>query len=346
MTVSRLKRILSAITAASVILSACACARSEPGDTTETSASVTDTTRKPLPTSAPTDTPPPLPTPSPTPLPTEPTMPDLGPLNILNVDGTNDPIEPVAQKDPNIENILLLGIDGGDGADIGHRSDCMCVLSINTQTGTIRLCSIMRDIKAYFPAKDKWAKLNAAYEYGGPGQVVNVINYNFHLDIQKYLVLNFDSFRAAVDALGGVDIEMTQKEARTIYSDSSAQAGVYHLDGTGALVFCRIRKLDSDFNRVARQRRFLITVFKKLQSQDLVTQYTACHNILNLVRTNMSVDELTGHLFEFAKTADQNVAEYTVPASDMYKSTSSGTYYILPDWDRQVPAVQEFLYGA
>jgi len=349
MNTQRFTRVLAILTASMLLLSS-SCTKLAPAETTpvETTTAITstiETTKAPTPTPAPTSTPTPVPTET-VPLPTETTMPDLGPLNIANVDGINDPIDPVAQKDPNIENILLLGIDGGDGADIGHRSDCMCVLSINTKDNTIKLSSLMRDIKAYFPATGKWGKLNAAYQYGGPGQAVNVINYNFGLDIQKYLVLDFESFRATVDAIGGVDIEMTAKEAQTVYGNPEAQAGVVHVDGFVSLIFCRVRKLDSDFNRVARQRRFLIAVFKKLRTQDLVTQYTACHNMLSIMRTNMGADELTGHIYDFALNADQNVTEYTVPAADMYTSTSQGTYYIKLDWEAQVPALQAFIYGA
>ncbi|MEI8200440.1 MAG: LCP family protein [Eubacteriales bacterium] len=349
MNTQRFTRVLAILTASTLILSS-SCTKSAPAESTpvETTAAITsaiETTVAPTATPSPTSTPTPVPTET-VPLPTETTMPDLGPLNIANVEGVNDPIDPVAQKDPNIENILLLGIDGGDGVDIGHRSDCMCVLSINTKDNTIKLSSLMRDIKAYFPATGKWGKLNAAYQYGGPGQAVNVINYNFGLDIQKYLVLDFESFRATVDAIGGVDIEMTAKEAQTIYGSPEAQAGVIHVDGFVSLLFCRVRKLDSDFNRVARQRRFLIAVFKKLRTQDLVTQYTACHNMLSIIRTNMGADELTGQIYNFTLNADQNVTEYTVPAADMYTSTSSGTYYIKLNWDAQIPALQAFIYGA
>lgn len=349
MNTQRLTRVLAILTAGILILSS-SCTKLAPTETTfmETSTAITstaETTMVPTLTPAPTSVPTAVPTET-IPVTTEPVMPDLGPLNIANVEGVNDPIDPVAQKNPDIVNILLLGIDGGDGADIGHRSDCMCVLSINAKDNTIKLSSIMRDIKAYFPATGTWGKLNAAYQYGGPGQTVNVINYNFGLDIQKYLVLDFESFRATVDAIGGVDIEMTAKEAQTIYGSPEAQAGVNHVDGFVSLIFCRVRKLDSDFNRVARQRRFLIAVFNKLRTQDLVTQYTACHNMLSIIRTNMGADELTGQIYNFALNADLNVTEYTVPAADMYTSTSQGTYYIKLDWDKQVPALQSFIYGA
>ena len=345
----RFTRALAIFTASMLILSS-SCASPAPAATTpsETTAITSTAQTSKTPTSAQTSSAAPTPTSVPTetePLPTETTMPDLGPLTIANVDGVNDPIDPVTRKDPNIENILLLGIDGGDGADIGHRSDCMCILSINTKDNTIKLSSLMRDIKAYFPATGKWGKLNAAYQYGGPGQAVNVINYNFGLDIQKYFVLDFESFRAAVDAIGGVDVEMTAKEAQYIYAVPDATAGIVHMDGFVSLVFCRVRKLDSDFSRVARQRRFLIAVFDKLRTQDPVTQFTACHNLLSIIRTNIGVDELTGQIYNFTLNADQNVTEYTVPAPDMYTSSSSGTYYIKLNWDKQLPALQAFIYG-
>ena len=225
MNTQRLTRVLSILIASMLILSSCS--NPTPAETTpmETTAVITTAATTMVPTSTPAPTSAPTAVPTETiPVPTEIPMPDLGPLIINNVEWVNDPIDPVTQKNPDIENILLMGVDGGFGANIGHRSDSMCVLSINAKDNTIKLSSIMRDIKAYFPATGKWGKLNAAYQYGGPGQVVNVINYNFGLDIQKYLVLDFEGFTATVDSIDGVDVDMTAKEAQTIYGSPEVGA--------------------------------------------------------------------------------------------------------------------------
>ncbi len=268
---------------------------------------------------------------------------DPGPATLADVDGKNDPIIKIAPIDPNIENILLIGIDGGDGLNIGHRSDTMCIVSINKTTKTVKLISVMRDIWAYFPNKDSWTKINASYAYGGPGQTVNIVNYNFGLDIQKYVVTDFAGFRGIIDTIGGVPIKVTDKEASQISGLSSG--GTYTLTGEQALTYARIRYIDSDFARVLRQRALLLSIFSTLRGSTRVNQLRVANDSLAFMRSNIDSNEITGSLFSLALQVDSSIDQCTLPESGMYKIHESGTWYMEVNWDKQKASLHTFIYG-
>jgi LCP family protein required for cell wall assembly len=260
-----------------------------------------------------------------------------------SIKAENYPILKVAQKDPNIENILIIGSDSRGNTATGGRSDTMIVVSVNTKDNTIKLTSLMRDIKAYFPDKKEWGKLNAAFAYGGAGQAVNIINYNFELDIQKYLVVNFSGFEKIINTAGGVTLHVTNAEAGQI--PGLYGSGTYLLNGSQALAYARIRNIDSDFARVQRQRNVITALLTKFQSVGLSTKTAIANDCLKYVKTNISSIELLGKLSTFYSAFAGDVEQYTVPQKDMYTSVSSPTYYLNVDWDEQLPALSNFIYG-
>jgi len=273
-----------------------------------------------------------------------PTGVEEGPATLSDVDGKNDPIIKIDPIDPNIENILLIGIDGGDGLNIGHRSDTMLIASINKEKKTVKLTSLMRDIWAYFPNRDAWDKINASYAYGGPGQTVNIVNYNFDLDIQKYVVTDFEGFRSIVNIIGGAEIEVTDKEAPKITGLTSG--GTYVLDGAQTLQYARIRKIDSDFARVQRQRTVLLSIFAGLRGETTVNQVRAANQSLEFMRSNIDATDITGRLFSLALQVDSSIEQRTIPESGMFKIHDSGTWYMSLNWEKQVASLHEFIYGA
>ena len=273
-----------------------------------------------------------------------PTGVEEGPATLADIDGKNDPIIKIDPIDPNIENILIIGIDGGDGLNIGHRSDTMLIVSINKEKKTVKLTSLMRDIWAYFPNRDAWDKINASYAYGGPGQTVNIVNYNFKLDIQKYVITDFEGFRGIVNIIGGTEIKVTDKEAGQIAGLTSG--GTYVLDGTQTLSYARIRHIDSDFARVQRQRTVLLSIFAGLRKESTVNQIQAANDSLEFMRSNIDATDITGRLFGLALQIDSSIDQRTIPESGMYTVHDSGTWYMSLNWEKQVASLHEFIYGA
>jgi LCP family protein required for cell wall assembly len=264
-----------------------------------------------------------------------------------SIKAKNYPIISVARRDKNIENILLIGIDGGDpGEDIGHRSDCMIVLSINTKNNTVKLTSILRDIKAYFPDLGAWGKLNSAYAYGGAGQTVNIINYNFKLDIQKYVLVDFSGFRSVIDSVGGVDISVSDGEATQI--DDISGAGTYRLTGAQALEYARTRNIDDEYMRTARQRTVLAALYKRFVSGSIANKVSCANTMINYMKTNISAPELLGLFTNYSSKISSDIAGLGVPTEDngLYTIESSPVWYFNLDWDAERQVITKFIYGS
>lgn len=264
-----------------------------------------------------------------------------------NIQSEDYPIIKVKQKDPNIENILLIGIDGGDpGVSIGHRSDSMIVASFNKKDNTVKMVSILRDIKAYFPDKKAWAKLNASYAYGGAGQVVNIINYNFKLDIQQYLLVDFNGFKNIINTVDGVSIQVSGKEATQI--DGLKGAGTYTLNGTQALQYARIREIDTDFMRTQRQRNVIMAIASKFKNAGLVTKTSAVNECMNYIKTNIPTTDLASLLLSYSSSINGNIPQLEVPSDEngMYTVETSPIWYFDLNWDQELPVLQQFLYGS
>ena len=119
----------------------------------------------------------------------------------------NHPIIKVDQIDPDVENILVFGVDSRGTDDYRCRSDAMIVVSTNKKENTVKLISLMRDTGVYIGDTDETAsstpdKLTHAYAYGGVGLMINTINRNFGLDIQRFVMLDFNSSADIIDLCG------------------------------------------------------------------------------------------------------------------------------------------------
>lgn len=275
--------------------------------------------------------------------PPTPTGIPLEPPKLRDVDIRNDPIIEKERIDPDIENVLVIGIDGNDIDNEGHRSDTMLVVSINTKTEQVKLVSIMRDIWTYFPNRNSWNKINASYAFGGPGQTVNIINESFGLDIREYMVMDFSGFKEIIDILGGVTVKISDDEAKKIPGISGA--GTYQLTGEQALAYSRIRKIDSDFVRVQRQRNVLLALFSGMRKQDPITQYQLAIDSLEHLRSNIPGEDITSRFLEIALKIDSSMDQMTIPGTGMYKVHSEGTWYMSLKWEAQNEVLHDFLYG-
>ena len=175
-------------------------------------------------------------------------------------------------------NILLLGVDAeNEGL---RRSDTIMVASIG-RSG-VRLVSILRDAMVEIPGHGR-GRVNTAYTYGGAELAVRTINENFGLNIMHYCVADYVTLVRLVDAIGGVDADISAEEAEQINVNVRSMGGTFkplgytyspltvsgegtHLNGLQALGYARIRKLDSDFKRAGRQRVVLAAILSRLKA--------------------------------------------------------------------------------
>ncbi len=245
-----------------------------------------------------------------------------------------------------VYNILFLGVDGTDNSN-SLRSDSMMLVSIDAANKKIKLTSFLRDSWVEIPSKGKKAKLNAAFSYGGAQLAVDTIEYNFHIDIDHYVMVNFDMFTQIIDSLGGIEVEVTEKEARFINKTTrhTVESGEnVLLNGAEALVYCRIRKLDSDYMRTFRQRKVITALINRAKESELAELYETVTAVFPLIQTDMSAGELTQLFFKagFALVAYSDIQQTQAPIEEHFKAgyTSGGQWAEFIDLE----AVREYLY--
>ena len=205
-------------------------------------------------------------------------------------------------------NIALFGLDNRDEESTG-RSDTIMVVSINNDTSEIRMISVYRDTYVAISDDDgdfSYRKANAAYALYGAEGAIRMLNQNLDLDITDYVTVDFYALVEVVDLLGGIELEITEAEAKVINkwiaqtseivgveSSSISGAGTYLCDGVQATAYCRIRSTSGgDFTRAQRQRTVLAQLFKKARSSSLSTINSIIDAVLPDVETSLSNAEI------------------------------------------------------
>ncbi len=227
------------------------------------------------------------------------------------------------QKDPNVLNILILGVDTRSQTSFSGRTDVMIVCSYNKMTGEVKLVSLLRDLLVPIKGHD-WNRLNTAYAFGGISLCINTINSLFDLDIQKFVIINFEGAKNFIDLCGGVDLPLTAAEVNYINSPKLEQNadGTYHLNGAQALKHMRNRKSGYDFGRTSRQRQVLTAIYRKIAgTRSLSEIYSLIESGFSFIRTNMSLNET----FDLSKDVMRygtglNIISAYVPKNGTYKN--------------------------
>ncbi len=257
-------------------------------------------------------------------------------------------------------NILLLGGDSRDASDFNGRTDTMIILSINRDSGEMKMTSIMRDTWVELSAGRK-GKINAANVYGGPEMAMRVVNEHFGLDIEKYVLVNMSSLVKIIDMFGGVDIEITEAERNQIngfaneyitvigdYSGATTMdhSGMVHMNGLMAVSYMRIRYTDSDYVRVMRQQRVLIEVAGTAQNMDVEELMGIADEIFGCIVTNMTDEELKDLAMSALIVEPEYIGQFRVPADGTFESgTFDGTWMIRADFSKNKELLHDFIYG-
>lgn len=246
------------------------------------------------------------------------------------VDKLNDELKSNFNKDgllysDKIYNILLLGTDSRNNDDRG-RSDSMMVLSLNTVTKEINITSFLRDMYVTIPGKGN-SRLNHAYAYGGATLTMDTIEQNFKFRIDSYAQINFYNFVEVIDAVGGVDIDLTDEEVEYMRSylkerqsdDGSIQkGGRYHLNGEQALAYSRIRYIGTDFGRTERQRTVLEKVIEKASQLSVGELNDFVETFLPKITTNISKTKLLSLVLKSPAYFKYARNKYRVPIDDTF----------------------------
>ncbi|MBQ9082027.1 MAG: LCP family protein [Clostridia bacterium] len=232
------------------------------------------------------------------------------------------PAEPAVKfDDSKLIHILLVGQDKNPGVTVRQRSDSMILCSINPETKEVSLISFLRDLYVEIPGGYSNNRLNATYAFGGFKLLNRTLTHNFGVHIDGNIEVDFSRFQKVIDAVGGVDIALTTAEARHLIGPT-ATACTIHMDGVMALKYARIRIIDSDFNRTARQRNVIMAVFNKIKSKSVPELMQLAETILPMLSTDMSNTELVSLMYQMAPMiSGMKISNYSIPAKGTYYST-------------------------
>ncbi|WMJ22475.1 LCP family protein [Paludicola sp. MB14-C6] len=208
------------------------------------------------------------------------------------------------KNDTSITNIALFGVDKRDN-ETKFRSDSIIVLSVDKQHNKIKLSSIMRDSLVKIEGHDQY-KINQAYYYGGPQLAVKTLNQNFGLNIQEYATVNFQQMAQIIEAVGGVEVDVSEIERvetnKYIWEQSLVanlnvvnieKPGLQTLNGTQAVAYARIRHVgNGDFERTDRQREVLHQIFNKALKMNKLQYPEFARKLLPTIETSLSFGEI------------------------------------------------------
>ena len=262
-----------------------------------------------------------------------------------------------------ITNILLVGTDG-KYIEKWNRSDSMMVVTIDSKNKDIRISSIARDTYVDIPGYST-EKLTHAYAYEGIDLLREVFKVNFNLDIDKYIAVNFVSFMDIMDELGGVEVNVEEKDIKEInkYIDACygyyknkdekdkeyiTKSGVQRLNGYQALAFSRIRYTDSAFARDNRHREVAESVYKEFAQKGVETYKKCADIILNNTKTNISPIEMMNLAYTVLKINDKDIDQFQFPLEEYRNGhiINKQKGWVL-EWDKEpnLEAWHKFIFG-
>lgn len=267
-------------------------------------------------------------------------------------------------------NVLLIGEDtrGDDILEEDTRADSAIIVSVNTDTNTITLTSVLRDAYAYWENvpgdadTGEFGKINAAMANGGINGYINCLEKLYKVDIDNYVIVNFDSFEKIIDEVGGVELELTSAEIReinnnpatygyvTIEKTFEGTSGVLELTGEQALAYCRIRHLDSDQVRADRQKKCLFQIFNKVQDISSVKQLKIVNTLIPYVKTGFKSNEIVS-IAKYALSQGWlgfDVNMISVPDARRNEGSGGevyGAWHWKADYPQDANFLQTMLYG-
>ena len=234
----------------------------------------------------------------------------------------------------------------------------MLLFQINVQTGQIRLVSFLRDLYVKIPGHGK-TRLNAAYVFGGAELLKQTLLNNFGVTVDRTVAVNFSLMVQVIDQIGGVTVDVSASERKQLnsilkyYNTQNGypkndqlleSAGEQTLTGKQALCYSRIRKIDSDFQRVNRQRKVIEAAYARLRQLDALTLGNLVLQVLPQIWTDMTLADAASLVPVLLSLGDVNWDSLTVPVSNGYSSQNiAGMDVLVPSLDRNRDAIAQFL---
>ncbi len=258
------------------------------------------------------------------------------------------PIIPAGELPDEQVNILLLGQD--DYEERNFRTDVIILLSINPKHETVTLISFPRDLYVAIPGF--WSnRINTAWSLGGWDLLKQVFETNFGIVPDYYMMVHFDGFKAVVDSLDGIDVEITQTLSDSCHMDPSGwctfEPGVMHMDGQTALWYSRSRMTSSDFDRNRRTQDVIVAMAKKAMSRNMIIKIPELYgHYREYIDTDMPLSAVMKLMPMASKLKDfSNLRHFAVDSTMAYDwITWEGSMVLMPDNNAIARMLNEALY--
>ena len=279
-------------------------------------------------------------------------------LNILLV-GTDERTEAVNDADAFTHLNQLDGTEDTTEFSDDARADSMILVSLDIKDHIIRLVSIERGTAVPilldgYEGQYDW--ITHTFRYGGAKLTMKTVEDCFNVQVDHYVRVNFNSFVQIVDAVGGVDIDITDQEAKALNWEVPSNSmlivnhvdpGPNHFDGYTALQYARLRKIDNDWKRVERQRTVIQAVLNQVQNASVVELDNLLNTVLPLIQTNFTKSEIAALLVQLPGFLGCDVQQMSMPLQGTYGTRTGMDNRLMydPDWVVNIKALQDFLYN-
>jgi LCP family protein required for cell wall assembly len=253
--------------------------------------------------------------------------------------------------------ILLIGVDNRSVTKFTGLSDVIMYLRIDTKNGELKLASIMRDTLIPIEGHD-YNKINTAFNYGGIDLTKKTLRSNFGLVPDYYIVVNFYGMEDIINALDGVDIELSDKEVAHMNGsiqeindhdpDNSVSlvdgSGMQHLNGRQAVAYMRIRKVGSDIARIERQQKVLSQLFSKAKDINIGQFPGLIDTMSKYVRTDIKP---ASKMLDLASTImglkTSEIEKFRYPEDYEYGTYKSKDIVQPKDFETEIKKLHSFL---
>lgn len=268
--------------------------------------------------------------------------------------------EGVKEQTKGYTTIALYGVDSRDSnLDTGTNSDAIILLSINKDTKEVKMVSVYRDTLLQIQSDSQTThKVNYAYQLGGALMSINTLNANLDLAISDYITVDFNAMADIINALGGVEVTVTEDEVNNLnknlaeqigisgkYSEGVHEAGTKVLNGQQAVAYSRIRSTGKgDITRTMRQRTVLLGLVNKMINADSKMVSNLIDVSFSCISTSLTKDEVT--------SLAKDIADYKITGNIGFPFAytpmsldGKGSVIVAADLNANVTALHEYLYG-
>ena len=279
-------------------------------------------------------------------------------LNILLI-GTDERTEAVNDADAFTHLNQLDGTKDTTEFSEDARADSLILVSLDIKDHAIRLVSIERGLGVPilldgYEGEYDW--ITHTFRYGGAKLTMDTVEDCFNVQVDHYVRINFNSFVQIVNAVGGVDIDITEMEAKALNWEVPSNSmlivnhldpGLNHFDGYTALQYARLRKIDNDWHRIERQRTVIQAVLDQIQNASVTDLDNLLNTMLPLVQTNFTKTEIAALLVQLPGFLGCDVKQLSMPLQGTYGVRTGMDDRLMydPDWYVNTTALQDFLYN-